>query len=177
MAILNFFTKKSKPGCVALHKKLQADAEHRKKISEQLAALEKIATTLDHRQKEMIIQLEELDAFISEGSEGHFEPLMALSDIIFDFYCYSKKDANIAAQARMMWQGAAAALKKAGIEVLAPTGENFSYCLHIAHGTTSEPDIGHECISETLKCGYVFGDKILRRATVMVNRANGGKPE
>ena len=177
MALLNFLTKKSKPVCVVLQKKLQADAEHRKKISGQLAALEKIAASIDNRQKEMVIQLEELDAFINEDSDGHFEPLMALSDIIYDLFCYSKKDANIAAQAQMMWQGATAALKKAGIEVLAPTGETFSYCLHVAHGTTSEPDIGHDCISETLKCGYVFGDRILRRAIVMVNRTNGGNPE
>ena len=177
MAIFDFFTKKRIPVCDALQKKMQADEEHQKKIMERLGGLEKIANAIDNRQKEMIIQLEELDASINVNSDGHLEQLMALSDIIYDFFCYSRKDATIATQARMMWQGTISALKKAGMEVLEPTGDTFNYILHIAHGTTSEPDIPHECISETLKCGYVFGDRILRRATVIVNKTNGGNTQ
>ena len=174
MAILNFFAKKRKPVCDALQKKIHLDEEHQKKVLERLDGLEKIAKTIDNRQKEIVIQMEELDASINVNSDGHLEQLMALSDIIYDLFCYSKKDEAIAEQAKMMWQGSALALNKAGLEVLEPTGETFNYLFHIAHGTTSWPEFPHEHVSETLKCGYVFGDRILRRATVIVNKTNGG---
>ena len=170
LAIFGFFAKKNNPECEVLQKKLQDAAEHSSKVLEHLNCLEKIAITIDNRQKEMVIQLDELDAVVNEDPQKQFEPLMALSDIIYDFFCYSKKDEAIIDQARMMWQGTTSALKKVGMEVVDPTGETFNYILHIAHSTTSEPDIPHECISETLKCGYVYGDKILRRATVIVNK-------
>ena len=177
MAMFGFFAKKNKPKCEILRKKLQAEAAHRKTVLERFEGLEKIANAIDNRQKEMVIQLDELDATINEDSWMHFESLMSLADIIYDFFCYSKKDEAIDAQARMMWQSTTSALKKVGIEVLLPTGETFNYLLHMAHSTTSEPGIPNEIVSETLKCGYVFGDRILRRATVIVNRTNGGKPE
>ena len=174
LAILDFFAKICGRRRVVLQEKLQAEEEHRKKVLKHLEGLEKIAIAIDNRQKEMVIQLEELDASVNEGSGGHFEPLMTLSDIIYDFFCYSKKDAAIAEQARMMWHGTTQSLKKAGLEVLEPTGETFNHCLHVAHGIISDPGTPHETVSETLKCGYVFGDRILRRATVVVNKMNGG---
>ena len=177
MAIFDFFKKRGSSGSDAKQNKICADEEHRKKVLERLDGLEKTAMAIDNRQKEMILQLEELDASINGDSKVHFEQLMTLSDIIYDFFCYSKKDEAIAAQAKMMWQGTTAALKKAGIEVVEPTGKTFSFSLHIAHDTTSRPDIPHEWISETLKCGYVFGERILRRATVVVNKMNGGSTE
>ena len=121
----------------------------------------------------MVIQMDELDASINSDSRAHAEQLMALSDIIYDFLCYTKQDAMNAAQANMMWQGSKASLKKADIEVLEPTGEAFNTLLHIAYDTTQKPDIPHERISETLKCGYFSGNRILRRATVIVNKTNG----
>ena len=170
MAFFNFFAKKNKPKCYAVLKKLQHETEYKEKILVRLEALEKISNATHNRQKEMVIQLEDLDASINGDTQGNIEPLMSVADIVYDFYCYSKRDESLSLQARMMWQSTTAALKKAGIEVLEPTGETFSYVLHVAHATVSEPGIPHECITETLKCGYVFGDKILRRATVIVNK-------
>ena len=177
MAIFDFFTKRRRPEYEVLQKKIQTDEEVYKNFLARFDSLEKIALAINNRQKEMIIQLEELDASINGGSEGHFEQLIALSDIIYDFVIYSMKDESIAEQAKMMWLGSTAALKKAGIEVLEPTGETFNYLLHIIHGTTSRLCSPDECIYETLKCGYVYGDNILRRATVIVNKTNGGNLE
>ena len=174
MAIFDFFSKRSKPEGGILQKKIQADEEFFKKFLERFDSLEKIALAVDNRQKEMIIQLEELDASINEDTKGHLEQLMSLSDIIYDFFSYSKKDESIAEQAKMMWLSSKAVLMKAGIEVLEPTCETFNHLLHIAHDTTSQLDIPDEYVYETLKCGYVFGEQILRRATVVVNKTNGG---
>ena len=177
LALFDFFKAKNNrrnPGCALLRKKLRMDEERYKNVMLRLDGLEKLEKTIDNRQKEMVIQMEELDATINDKSEAHLQQLMALSDIIYDFLCYSKQDEANAAQAKLMWQGSRAALKKADIEVLEPTGEPFNTLLHIAYDTTNMPDIPHESIAETLKCGYASGSNILRRATVVVNKTNGG---
>ena len=152
--------------------------EYSETILDRFERLEKAISTVDNRQKEMIIQLDEIDTCINESPEVLFASLMAVADIVYDFYCFSKHNQAIGPQAEMMWQGAVTALKKADITVLVPNGEIINYNLHIAHGTTNDPYIPHECIKDTLKCGYINEDKILRRATVMVNKLDtkGSEP-
>ena len=177
MAFFNFFAKPKKTKCAVIKKEFQARAKHRQRVTDKLSSLEKIADTIDKRQREMVIQLDELDASISVDPRGQAEPLIMVADIVFDFFVYSKKDPVIWPQALMMWQGTMDALKKAGMEVLVPMGEPFNYNLHEAIGTTCEPGIPHGCVTDTLKCGYVQADRILRRAMVMVNKMDGGTPE
>ena len=175
--MFNFFAKKHKPGCAFAKKKLRDEAEHRRQILERFKNLEKVIAAMDKRQKEMVIQLEELDSLMNEDTAKVSKSFLTLSDIIYDFYCYSKKDEHVSDQAHMMWQNAVSTLKKSDIEVVQPTGDVFNYHLHIAHSVTNDPEIPNEHVSETLKCGYVSNDTILRRATVMVNKTSEGASE
>lgn len=133
------------------------------------------AAAIESRQKEAVMQLEELDGLINDGfglNDAAGESagaLLALADIVYDFYCYSKKTGG-ADQARMMWQAALLALKKDGLEALDPQeGDAFSYVLHVAHGALAKPGVPGGCVAETLNVGYVKGDRILRRAAVLVS--------
>ncbi|MCL2285907.1 MAG: nucleotide exchange factor GrpE [Firmicutes bacterium] len=159
MAILDFFKKKHTVQDVFYGN-----------VLEQLTLLKDMVCRVENKQKEMVLQLEEIDEAINGGTEALLAPIVAMADIVYDFYYFSQKDAALSPQAQMMWGSVKENLSDAGVVLLEPINEYFNYNLHIAHSTVSYSNLPHECIIGTLKCGYVYENKILRRATVVVNR-------
>ena len=164
MAIFDFLRKKQ-----VTNQEPPCDADN-KKILEQLAELTNITYRVEKKQKEMIHQLEEIDEAIHEGAEGLHSSIMNIADIVYDFYYFTQNDTAVNPQAQMMWTSTKENLSDMGIIVLEPMGESFNYNLHIAHSMVADADLPNEYITEILKCGYIYEEKILRRAMVTVNK-------
>ena len=166
MTIFNLFKKKYLAKCISL-----PYDERDIKIIKQLAELKDMVSRIEKAQQETVLQLEEIDAAINEGTDITTSPLIDIADIVYDFYCFAHKDDALKVQAQMMWNNAKKILCSAGIDILEPTGEQFNYNLHEAHDTVADTDIPYETITATLRCGYIHEGKILRRATVVVNKS------
>ena len=144
------------------------------KIKKQLTELNNIVRKIEKTQRETVLQLDEIDATINEGTDRTISPIIDIADIVYDFYYFAHQDDVLKSQAQMMWNNTKKSLRSAGIDILEPTGEQFNYNLHEAHDTVSVSNILHEVITATWKCGYIHEGKILRRAAVVVNKYTEG---
>jgi molecular chaperone GrpE (heat shock protein) len=129
---------------------------------------------IENRQKEASIQLEEIDDFIQSGGNESalIEAIIALADTIGDFYFFAAADdgSPLFEQAQMMWSKVKNAAGAAGIEIIDPCNEPFDFRLHSAEGAEQDIDIENGYVIKTLKCGYMYRDKIVRRAVVIINK-------
>ncbi len=84
-------------------------------INESLAETNERLRRIDNKQKEMNIQLEEIDEFLQNGGKetALIDTLIALADTIGDFYFFAAGDRNspLFEQAQMMWNNAKNAVK------------------------------------------------------------------
>ena len=165
MAIFDFLRKKP----VVKHVGLPC-AQYGIKIMRQLAKLGEMVRRIETTQRETVLQLEEIDAIINEGTDIATSPIIDIADIVYDFYYFARNNDVLKSQAQMMWNNTKKILSGAGIDILEPTMEQFNYNLHEAHDTVTDLDIPHELVTTTLKCGYIREGMILRRATVVVNK-------
>ena len=190
MPIISFLINRLSPSRQKLNKILSNEKKFRNDIKTQLAALGKNSTiingslqelqrletienaiaAINNKQKEMVLQLDEIDAALNDGSDELIATTMAVSDNIFDFYCCVKNDMDLFSQAKMMWENTKKNLSAAKIAVIEPAGETYNDNLHTAYGVVSDSGMPHGYVSQTLKCGYIHNNKIVRRATVLVNR-------
>ena len=148
----------------------ESDNKH-DEIVDLISSLNTRLDKIENRQKETSLQLEDLDSLLQEESrEGLPEALMALIEIIYDFYQFADSDSPLYEQARMMFNKAVKSAKVVNLEVIADEGTVFDFRLHTAQGTESVPDLPDGCIIRTLQCGFMYRDKILRRAVVIINK-------
>jgi molecular chaperone GrpE (heat shock protein) len=70
-----------------------------------------------------------------------------------------------------------AALEAAGVREIRADGQAFDGRRHEAVGTvsTADPDL-HDLVSQTVRCGYVDGDRVLRVPEVMIYRLEQDVP-
>lgn len=130
---------------------------------------------IENRQKETMLQIDDIDNFLQEDNnqDGLPEALMALIEIIYDFYLYAGQDSALYEQAQMMLNKAKKSAESVGLEVVGGKGEVFDFRLCTVQGTDDAPDLPDGCITQVLQCGFIFKDEILRRAVVVVNKKTG----
>jgi molecular chaperone GrpE (heat shock protein) len=150
-------------------------------VNESLADINERLRRIEIKQKETTVQLEEIDDFLQNGGseDALIEALVALTDTIGDFYFFAAadEDSPLFEQARMMWSKAKTAAENAGLEIIEPYDEPFDFRLHSAESTERNTDMANGYVIKTLKCGYMYKDKIVRRAAVVVNKAEKSNSE
>jgi len=144
------------------------------RVQEKLEAIGAELRRIESRQQEVSIQLEDMDEYLRGGQEEAAEAAMALADIVFDFhrFCAQGSDARLLEQSEMMRAAAAKAASSMGLEVVdAQLGVMFDTNLHTAQGTGSEQGKPDGLVLQTLASGYVYNGRILRRVSVVINKA------
>ena len=182
MPFLNFFRKNKKP---------QPEPGPVEKIvpiidpsvNENLAEINERLRRIETKQKETGLQLEEIDGFLqgdvaadaAETEKTLVEALIALADTIGNFYYFAdqgnrREDSSLFEQARMMWNAAKNAAETAGLGIIEAEREPFDFRFHSAESVERDGDLPNGYVIKTLKCGYVYKDEVVRRATVVVNK-------
>jgi len=168
MAIFDFFWEKLK---------YYTDASAQNAVSginECLAETSERLRKIETRQKETSIQLEEIDDFLqNSGNETALvDSLIALADTIGDFYFFAAEDRDspLFEQAQMMRNRAKNAVEAVGLEIIDAGDEPFDFRLHSAEGAEQDIDMPNGYVIKTLKFGYMYQDKIIRRAAVIINK-------
>jgi len=143
-------------------------------INEYLAETGERLRRIETRQKEINIQLEEIDNFLQNGGNetAFIDTLIALADTIGDFYFFAAADESspLFEQAQMMWNSAKSAIEAVGLDVIEANNEPFDFRFHSAEGTEQDPEIPNGYVIKTLKFGYTYEDKVIRRAAVIINK-------
>ena len=170
MGLINFFRRKAKTGTGPMAQSVDPD------ISERLTEISGRLRKIESKQKEMGLQLEEIDVFLhNDGDDEHalVDALIALVDTIEDFYHFAagSEDSPFFEQARMMWNAAKGAAGNAGLEMIENSGEPFDFQRCSVESTEYDGSLPIGYIIKTLKCGYIYKDQMMRRAAVVVNSA------
>jgi len=143
-------------------------------INESLAETNERLRRIDNKQKEMNIQLEEIDEFLqNDGNETVFiDTLIALVDTIGDFYFYTigNRDSPLFEQAQMMWNNAKNAVEAVGLDIIDASNEPFDFRFHSVESAEENLDIPNGYVIKTLKFGYIYNDEVVRRAAVIINK-------
>jgi len=130
---------------------------------------------LDNHQRETSVQLDEIGELLRGDSSEADALIGALIDIaghIENFYLFASEDvaSPLFAQAEMMWGAARKSLKEAGLTVINGEGAPLDFRLHAPVRTGSDESLPDGYVLKALESGYIYGDKIIRRASVIVNK-------
>jgi len=168
MAIFNIFENSEK----RLADKLAQNIDER--LGGHFSEINERLRRIESKQKEASLQIEEIDSFLQgDGDETVFvSGLIALADIIEDFYYFAAKDEGspLFEQALMMWNLARNKIETAGLTIIDAAGEPFDFSIHSIEGTEWDDSLPADYVVQTIKCGYIFKDEVLRRATIIINK-------
>ena len=185
MAIINFFRKPAKHSAEQIAQNIDDNInKHFAEVNERLRRIENL-------QKETSFQIEEIDNSLQSGDDEtvFISALIALADIIEDFYCYaagdkessnqglSNQSSALFEQAQMMWNMTRNKVETAGLTIIDPVDEPFDFNFHSIECTAWNVNLPEEYVIKTLKCGYIFNDEVIRRAAVIVNKQEIGNQE
>ena len=143
-------------------------------INECLAETSERLRRIETKQKETSIQLEEIDDFLqNNGNEtALIDSLIALADTIGDFYLFAATDQSspLFEQACMMWNRAKSAAEAVGLDIIDAGNEPFDFRLHSAESAEQNMEMPNGYVIKTLKFGYIYQNKVIRRAVVIINK-------
>jgi molecular chaperone GrpE (heat shock protein) len=143
-------------------------------VKESLGEIKERLRRIETRQKETSIQLEEIDNFLQDGGNetALIDALIVLADTIGDIYFFAaaEQGSPLFEQASMMWNKAKSAVEAAGLNVIDARNEPFDFRLHSAESAMQDMDIPNGYVIKTLKFGYIYQDKVIRRAAVIINK-------
>jgi len=132
---------------------------------------------IDRRQKETVLQLEEINELLQDNKTGGnilADTVIDVADRVEEFYRFTVEDGNVqlSEQAQMMWNAVCKSLVSAGFKIIgnANQPEPFNFQCHSAEGIVCDNNVPNEYVLKTLKCGYIYEGEIIRRASVIVNK-------
>ncbi len=177
-----------------------ADAEYTPFDNETTQVIGAINSTLRHIGKELNntnIHLEEVLALQTEetekekliteqnkvmvASEAHklslVHALVATLDLLEDIYRYSQQNEHNSwtEQMQILWDKAAANILLLGITRIEGENTLFDSRIHTAVQIQENKDIQNGLILEVLRSGYICNAQVIRKAQVIVNKADGGE--
>jgi len=153
--------------------KIADDIKHHKQETNQYLQQMLLAVHgIETRQKETILQLDELYDQMNSGEdeEGLAMALVSTIGIIEDFYRLTINDPSLSTQSQMMWNAAIKAARMAGLEVIDDKGKPMDFKRHRVEGTAADPSTPSGYILQTLMCGYLYKNTVLRTSAVLVNK-------
>lgn len=80
------------------------------------------------------------------------------------------KDENILKGVDMIENEIKTSLSQIGVKEMTPQGEKFNPNFHNALSVSHNPDMDDDMISQVYKKGYIYNDKVIRYAQVVVNK-------
>ena len=173
MNLLNFIRKKPKTDARAdaCIQEERNDAQTQAVLFEVIDRLRKI----ENKQKEICLQLDDINEFLRDGRDEarpFIDALIAAADCVEAFYRFAAvgDDRPLLEQAEMMWNKAGEAVLAAGVTIIDNEGAPFDFRLNTAEGAESRGGTPTGTVLRTLKCGYIYQDTVIRRASVVVNR-------
>jgi len=177
-----------------------ADAEFTAFDNETSQVIEAINFTLKRIGKELNntnIQIEEVltlqteetekDKFFTEQNKAMaateaqklslVHALVATLDLLEDIYRYSQHNERNSwgEQMQILWHKAAANILLLGITRIEGENTFFDSRIHAAVHTQENKALQNGLILEVLRSGYIYNAQVLRKAQVIVNKADGGE--
>ncbi len=109
---------------------------------------------------------------VEKEKEALLQSILEMADALEDIYRYAQRADEKAwkEQLALQWQKTGKQLEQLGIRRLEGAGDFFDPRLHTAGEVKAYPGVAHGQILDVLKSGYSFGDEIIRKAEVVVNR-------
>lgn len=133
----------------------------------QQPTIEKISSEDSDEYKELLQQIIEQDDIMTRTAE-HFKTLPEVS--FFTLNNYRQKVASWQKGYEISHQKWQKLVKSSGVYATGKVGETFNPLYHEAIATKSETGKNNNTILETETLGYLRGQKIVRRAKVVVNK-------
>ena len=131
-------------------------------------------------QKETSLQLEELEEALHNSADTDtadneavlVNALIVLADTIGDFYYFAaaNTESPLFEQAQMMWDAAISSVQAVGLEIIDACNEPFDFVLHSAESAGLDNSVPNGYVIRTLKCGFIYREEVVRRASVIVNK-------
>ena len=145
---------------------------------------------LDSRQDEMVMAVEDLIEGLQEQNEINAEAIagkekeinalvsamIVAADYTEDFYNYAKEAGNqeILEQARFFWNALNKKFSSAGLTRIADENTSADPVYnHISAVEISDEIFKPGVIIKTLRSGYVYRGKVIRKSEVVVSKAKG----
>jgi molecular chaperone GrpE (heat shock protein) len=154
----------------------------------ELAAVgQNLLAELGKKQTDASLQIEEIYDLVKE-QHGLMEALEAektakdqlaaaaigIADLIEYFHAYAAQSGReeLKKQADVMWQNAAGMLASCGILRFGVAGEQLDPRIHTVKAS-AESSFPREYVTEVLQSGYLYQNRLLRKAAVVVSRGQG----
>lgn len=153
------------------HKILKRVDKGQYRYSHQLEEILEILDDLE-KDKNAINALQKKDRESEKEIDRLLNAILELADSLEDIYSYAIRFGHKALQEQMSieWKRIGDILNQYGIHRLEGIGTLFTSSLYVAKAVEENQDIPHAEILEILRSGYMYKDRILRKAEVVVNR-------
>jgi molecular chaperone GrpE (heat shock protein) len=154
------------------------------KFAELAAADQELLAELNRKQTDFSLQIEEIYDLVKEQEVLQetvragttrtnllIQAAMDLSDLLEDFYAYAGRgdDEALQAQAKLMWENAAAILAGCGILRFGEKGQALNPQIHTVKAGVESP-LPVERVVEVLRSGYAYQGILVRKAAVVISR-------
>lgn len=133
----------------------------------QQPVIERVSNDDSDEYKELLQQIIEQDDIMTRAAE-HFKTLPEVG--LFNLNAYRQKIASWQKGYEISHQKWQKLVKSSGVYATGKVGETFNPSYHEAIAIKSETDKKNNTILETETLGYIRGQKIVRRAKVVVNK-------
>lgn len=155
MGVLDFLKKKEAP-----------------QICDGKEAILSVLYRMENRQKEAMLLMEDIEYTLQEETgDGLLQALISVLDTVYDFVLFAEDSGNgaLSKQAAMMFSHARRSAAASGLTVVCVKGIAFDRNLHTIAATEQRHGVQSGHILQTLRCGYIHHDKIVRLAEVLVS--------
>jgi len=155
-------------------------------MSTAFSSLNTLLARLNKKQGTIEMQVEEMYAILEEQQkeeeqkdkkklemEQLTQALIAAADLIEDFYLYAAKseDVQLASQAGLMWRTLEKELTNAGLCRITDENTPFNDRLNHLEGVTPIGDEPEGFITNVLRSGYIYQNKVYRKSSVIVKKS------
>jgi len=136
-------------------------------------------TKIEKTQKETSLQLEDLDELLQESKEVQekspmidLDCAMLLCDVVYEFYDFARdcSSLDLDNQAKMMFNRSKKIAQAYGLEIIHEETVLFNEMLYTAKETVNLDGVLDLLIVKVLKCGYLHENKVIKKATAVVNK-------
>lgn len=161
----------------------------KEEIEEAQGVMNTLLTKLNQKQSAVEMQVEEMFCILEEQQEEQkgcvekddarkrevdqfVHTLIVAADLIEDFFLYAEQDANtqLADQVGLMWRRFSKELGNVGLTRIADEHTPFDERLNHVEGVTDQGDDPQGYISSVLRSGYLFGNQVYRKSSVIVKK-------
>lgn len=143
-----------------------------------LAKFNKTQGTIEMQVEEMYAILEEQQEEAGQEDAKKLETeqliraLIVAADLIEDLYFYAEKsgEEQLTEQAGLMWRMLSKELVSAGLCRIADENTPFQAQLNHMEGVTAIGDVPEGFITNVLRSGYIYQNKVYRKSSVIVKK-------